>query len=146
MICIWNWKVIIIKSNKNPTLYPHVGSGTLFFSKRYKFGLDTVLSFFIYFEDESANKNKEKEGLETEHIETLERLKANQRQDYLQGTVTGSVQASDRLMKELRDIYRSDSFKMGRRTIFGFIFHSILSTMTRPLIFTYFFVHRNIHT
>jgi ubiquitin-conjugating enzyme E2 Q len=65
-------------------------------------------------EDESANKNKEKEGLETEHIATLERLKANQRQDHLQGTVTGSVQASDRLMKELRDIYRSDTFKKGK--------------------------------
>jgi len=48
-----------------------------------------------------------------EHLATLERLKANQRQDYLQGTVTGSVQASDRLMKELRDIYRSDTFKEG---------------------------------
>lgn len=64
-------------------------------------------------EDESANKNKEKEGLDSEHLATLERLKANQRQDYLQGTVTGSVQASDRLMKELRDIYRSDTFKKG---------------------------------
>lgn len=29
----------------------------------------------------------------------------------LQGSVYGSVQATDRLMKELRDIYRSDSFK-----------------------------------
>lgn len=28
-----------------------------------------------------------------------------------QGSVSGSVQATDRLMKELRDIYRSDSFK-----------------------------------
>jgi ubiquitin-conjugating enzyme E2 Q len=64
-------------------------------------------------EDEVANKNKEKEGLDSEHIATLERLKANQRQDYLHGTVTGSVQASDRLMKELRDIYRSDTFKKG---------------------------------
>ncbi|CAG7725182.1 unnamed protein product [Allacma fusca] len=64
-------------------------------------------------EDDSASKSKEKEGIDSEHIATLERLKANQRQDYLQGTVTGSVQASDRLMKELRDIYRSDTFKRG---------------------------------
>jgi len=68
-------------------------------------------------EDGEANKNKEEEGLDSEHIATLERLKANQRQDYLQGTVTGSVQASDRLMKELRDIYRSDSFKKGIYTL-----------------------------
>lgn len=31
----------------------------------------------------------------------------------LQGAVSGSVQASDRLMKELREIYRSQSYKMG---------------------------------
>lgn len=30
-----------------------------------------------------------------------------------QGAVSGSVQATDRLMKELRDIYRSQSFKSG---------------------------------
>lgn len=30
-----------------------------------------------------------------------------------QGAVSGSVQATDRLMKELRDIYRSASFKGG---------------------------------
>ncbi|KAK4883126.1 hypothetical protein RN001_006445 [Aquatica leii] len=46
-----------------------------------------------------------------EHLATLERLRQNQRQDYLKGSVSGSVQATDRLMKELRDIYRSDSFK-----------------------------------
>lgn len=30
-----------------------------------------------------------------------------------QGAVSGSVQASDRLMKELRDVYRSQSYKAG---------------------------------
>ena len=30
-----------------------------------------------------------------------------------QGAVSGSVQASDRLMKELREIYRSQSYKTG---------------------------------
>lgn len=69
--------------------------------------------------------------MEVEHLATLERLRQSQRQDYLkvivqlrfifekpmkttyilQGSVSGSVQATDRLMKELRDIYRSDSFK-----------------------------------
>ena len=51
--------------------------------------------------------------MDTEHLATLERLRQNQRQDYLKGSVSGSVQATDRLMKELRDIYRSDSFKKG---------------------------------
>lgn len=34
----------------------------------------------------------------------------------LQGAVSGSVQASDRLMKELREIYRSQSYKTGMDT------------------------------
>lgn len=49
--------------------------------------------------------------MEVEHLATLERLRQSQRQDYLSGSVSGSVQATDRLMKELRDIYKSDSFK-----------------------------------
>lgn len=35
---------------------------------------------------------------------------------FCQGSVSGSVQATDRLMKELRDIYRSSSFKQGAVT------------------------------
>ena len=46
-------------------------------------------------------------------LKVLERLKAKQRGDYLTGTVSGSVQATYRLMKELRDIYKSDDFKKG---------------------------------
>lgn len=81
---------------------------------------------------------EEFDGIDTKNLLTLERLKQNQRQDYLkvwielcdvimyysseegisnnwmfQGAVSGSVQATDRLMKELREIYRSDSFKKG---------------------------------
>lgn len=84
--------------------------------------------------------------MEVEHLATLERLRQNQRQDYLkvstrsqwlcfvcfvitsalvsprfvysqQGSVSGSVQATDRLMKELRDVYRSDSFKKNMYSI-----------------------------
>nr|CAD7432161.1 unnamed protein product [Timema monikensis] len=57
------------------------------------------------------------EEMDTQHLATLERLRQNQRQDYLKGSVSGSVQATDRLMKELRDIYRSDSFKKGMYNI-----------------------------
>ncbi|XP_013183014.1 ubiquitin-conjugating enzyme E2 Q2 [Amyelois transitella] len=59
--------------------------------------------------DDAARGNKD--DMETEHLATLERLRQNQRQDYLSGSVSGSLQATDRLMKELRDIYRSHSFK-----------------------------------
>ncbi|KAL5277674.1 UBE2Q1 family protein [Megaselia abdita] len=60
--------------------------------------------------DERQNASN-KDDMEVEHLATLERLRQSQRQDYLRGSVSGSVQATDRLMKELRDIYRSDSFK-----------------------------------
>jgi hypothetical protein len=57
------------------------------------------------------------EGIETEHLMTLERLKASQQNELSKGTPNHSVQASDRLMKELRDIYRSQSFKKGEEQI-----------------------------
>ncbi|XP_031637372.1 ubiquitin-conjugating enzyme E2 Q2 [Contarinia nasturtii] len=60
--------------------------------------------------DDGRNANK-KDEMDMEHLATLERLRQSQRQDYLKGSVSGSVQATDRLMKELRDIYRSESFK-----------------------------------
>lgn len=68
--------------------------------------------------DEGKNTNK-KDEMEVEHLATLERLRQNQRQDYLkQGSMSGSsVQATDRLMKELRDIYRSDTFKKNMYSI-----------------------------
>jgi len=61
----------------------------------------------------ASKKARQEEEIHSEHIQVLERLKANQRRDYLKGTVSGSVQATDRLMKELRDIYKSPSFKSG---------------------------------
>ena len=60
-----------------------------------------------------SKKARQDEDVSTEHLQVLERLKANQRRDYMKGTVSGSVQATDRLMKELRDIYRSQTFKSG---------------------------------
>ncbi|VVC91589.1 ubiquitin-conjugating enzyme E2 Q2 [Leptidea sinapis] len=65
--------------------------------------------------DDAGRSNKEE--METEHLATLERLRQNQRQDYLAGSVSGSLQATDRLMKELRDIYRSHSFKSNMYSI-----------------------------
>lgn len=64
-------------------------------------------------EETSAQEKTKEEEISTEHFATLERLRQNQRQDYMKGSVSGSVQATDRLMKELRDVYRSDSFKKG---------------------------------
>ena len=73
-----------------------------------------------YFKDVEAvsKKARQDEDLGTEHLQVLERLKANQRRDYMKGTVSGSVQATDRLMKELRDIYRSPNFKSGAYQVY----------------------------
>lgn len=76
-------------------------------------------------EVEVPSKSKSDE-MEQEHLATLERLRQNQRSDYLKGSVSGSVQATDRLMKELRDIYRSDSFK--KRTFNRTLFETLLRT------------------
>uniref|UniRef100_A0A8C5SMH0 E2 ubiquitin-conjugating enzyme n=1 Tax=Laticauda laticaudata TaxID=8630 RepID=A0A8C5SMH0_LATLA len=64
-------------------------------------------------EGPTEGKKTEDEGIEKENLAILEKIRKNQREDHLNGAVSGSVQASDRLMKELRDIYRSQSFKTG---------------------------------
>ncbi|XP_041368896.1 ubiquitin-conjugating enzyme E2 Q1-like [Gigantopelta aegis] len=70
--------------------------------------------FHYDMEEEAPSDQKAKDegdGIDGENLAVLERLKQNQRQSYLKGSVAGSVQATDRLMKELRDIYKSDSYK-----------------------------------
>lgn len=68
-------------------------------------------------EDPAAADRNRDDGLSREHTATLERLKQTQRDSYLKGSVSGSVQATDRLMKELREVYRSESFKKGVFTV-----------------------------
>ncbi|XP_076350474.1 ubiquitin-conjugating enzyme E2 Q1-like isoform X3 [Tachypleus tridentatus] len=71
----------------------------------------------IEMEDDTSSSQEKKDNLSSEHSATLERLQQTQRQDYLRGSISGSVQATDRLMKELRDVYRSESFKKGVFTV-----------------------------
>nr|XP_014347413.1 PREDICTED: ubiquitin-conjugating enzyme E2 Q2-like [Latimeria chalumnae] len=68
-------------------------------------------------EEPVDGKKSEDEGIEKENLAILEKIRKNQRQDHLNGAVSGSVQASDRLMKELRDIYKSQSFKAGKSVL-----------------------------
>lgn len=64
-------------------------------------------------EPTAGDKDPDKE-LCPEHQMALERLRQHHSREMTRGPATaGSVQATDRLMKELRDIYRSDSFKSG---------------------------------
>ncbi|XP_037539520.1 ubiquitin-conjugating enzyme E2 Q2 isoform X1 [Nematolebias whitei] len=76
--------------------------------------LDQDLDHYDMKEEEPAEgKKSEDDGIEKENLAVLEKIRKNQRQDHLNGAVSGSVQASDRLMKELREIYRSQSYKTG---------------------------------
>jgi hypothetical protein len=45
----------------------------------------------------------------------LERVRMNTRKEYLEGGGTSSVRATDRLMRELQDIYRSKCLKDGNK-------------------------------
>lgn len=64
--------------------------------------------------DQSINESKDDtEGIDSDHLRTLERLRQSHRLEHQKGSTSGSVQATDRLMKELREIYRSNSFKQG---------------------------------
>lgn len=93
---------------------------------RYKDGVELFipityfkLQFFFLKADE----------MDIANLAHLERLRNNQRQDYLKGSVSGSLQATDRLMKELRDIYRSDTFKKGLQQfiLLNFITFTVLN-------------------
>lgn len=66
----------------------------------------------IEMEDETQN-NQKNEGISNEHLATLERIRQNHRDNYQNGSVSFSIQATDRLMKELREVYQCDSVKKG---------------------------------
>ncbi|RTG87389.1 ubiquitin-conjugating enzyme E2 Q [Schistosoma bovis] len=61
----------------------------------------------------TGDDRPEYDGISSQDAEQLEKLKATQ----IQGITKGSLQSSDRLMKELREIYRSDSYKQGIFTV-----------------------------
>ena len=63
-----------------------------------------------------ATRSKD-DGLSSENYAKLERLRQLQRDSYMKGAPYGSVQATDRLMKELREVYKSDSYKKGVFTV-----------------------------
>ena len=44
-----------------------------------------------------------------------------------QGNATGSIRASDRLMRELSDIYKSDSYKKGNHFLISMFFNDVLA-------------------
>uniref|UniRef100_A0A8C2HKD5 E2 ubiquitin-conjugating enzyme n=1 Tax=Cyprinus carpio TaxID=7962 RepID=A0A8C2HKD5_CYPCA len=80
--------------------------------------LHEFLHYEMKEEEPVDGKKSEDDGIEKENLAVLEKIRKNQRQDHLNvsahsGAVSGSVQASDRLMKELREIYRSQSYKNG---------------------------------
>ena len=60
-----------------------------------------------------SKKENNIDGISKDNWNLLEKVKSTQRQDHLKGNKFGSPTANDRLMKELRDIFRSDNYKNG---------------------------------
>ena len=70
---------------------------------------DTVIYNYSDAEDIGGDS-----GITDENRAILERVRMNTRQEYLAGgKATGSVRATDRLMRELQDIYKSKNYKSG---------------------------------
>ncbi|XP_057304924.1 ubiquitin-conjugating enzyme E2 Q2-like [Hydractinia symbiolongicarpus] len=78
------------------------------------FYIDDHLNFD---EEPTSEERKEKEEIGSDNFTQLQKLRVTQRQEYLTGRVSGSVQATDRLMKELKNIYASENFKAKLYTI-----------------------------
>lgn len=73
---------------------------------------DYDIDSHLNFEEEHINdESQEKEEVGEQNYKQLQKLKGVQREEHLTGKVSGSVPATDRLMKELKNIYKSDSFK-----------------------------------
>lgn len=56
-------------------------------------------------------KQKEIDGISNDNWKLLEKVKTTQLQDHLKGISFGSPTTNDRLMKELRDIFKSEHYK-----------------------------------
>jgi len=78
------------------------------------FDIDSHLTFA---DEQTSEEVKDKQELGDDRFMQLQQLRVTQRQEYLSGKVSGSVQATDRLMKELKNIYKSDSFKSSLYTL-----------------------------
>lgn len=67
--------------------------------------------------DQIYKKDNDIDGISKDNWNLLEKVKSTQRKDHMKGSSFGSPTANDRLMKELRDIFRSDNYKNEMYTI-----------------------------
>uniref|UniRef100_A0A915HNH4 Uncharacterized protein n=1 Tax=Romanomermis culicivorax TaxID=13658 RepID=A0A915HNH4_ROMCU len=86
-------------------------------------------------EEDVRTENSDTKGLSPDDLAMLDKLKRKHISDYKSCVPTGSVTANDRLMKELRDIYRSTFFKNGDYSIelVGIYLHTHLISCVRTL-------------
>ncbi|CAI5437415.1 unnamed protein product [Caenorhabditis angaria] len=62
---------------------------------------------------EEEPRSSQDEGVSKEGLEMLDKVSRVNRQQHLNGSVQGSVSATDRLMKEIREIHKSEHFRNG---------------------------------
>ena len=76
--------------------------------------MECIIFFLLLFSD--TDEVSGDVGITDDKKVILERVRMNTRREYLEGGGTSSVRATDRLMRELQDIYRSKSLKDGKNT------------------------------
>jgi len=84
------------------------------FDEHDEFDIESHLTFT---EELSSEEMQEKNAIGDEKFQVIRDLRMSQRQEHINGTVSGSIQATDRLMKELMNIYKSESYKLNAYTI-----------------------------
>ncbi|XP_052028699.1 ubiquitin-conjugating enzyme E2 Q2-like isoform X1 [Apodemus sylvaticus] len=80
-------------------------------------GLEDLDHYELKEEERSSEKKSDDEGLEEEHLAMLRNINKNLWKAHSSGTTSGSLLASNRLMKELREIYRSQCYKSGTYSV-----------------------------
>ncbi|CAJ0944534.1 unnamed protein product, partial [Mesorhabditis belari] len=74
-------------------------------------GDEDVRRMIVEMDEEAPRSSHEDHGMVPEGALVLDRISKQNRQMHLSGKIHGSVTATDRLMKELRDIYKSEHYK-----------------------------------
>lgn len=63
--------------------------------------------------DSGNDDDHDQDKMDEKGKAVLDKIRMTTHEDYLKGNATGSIRASDRLMRELSDIYKSDSYRKG---------------------------------
>ncbi|KPM10831.1 plasminogen activator sPA [Sarcoptes scabiei] len=72
---------------------------------------DDDVDMHIEMADDTTSEQNDTDGISSDNLARLEQIRQCQQHQFFQNRNTSSLQATDRLMKELREVYRCDSYK-----------------------------------